>query len=424
MAEKLRIYGGHRLEGTVVVNGGKNAALAIIPAALLCNEPCTIENLPQVSDTFALESILRELGAKVELNGSTMTIDPRGVNSTFVPEAHARRLRASYYFVGTLLACFGKAKVSYPGGCTIGNRPIDQHIKGFEALGAKVSTDRGMISAEAPDGLHGAELYLDMPSVGATINIMLAATKAQGNTTIVNAGKEPHIVDLANFINAMGGSVKGAGTDTIRIRGGRPMHGCTYAVIPDQIETGTLMIAAAATRGDVLIRGALPTHMEALTAKLLEMGAHVDEGIGEDSIRVRSDGNHRHVNIKTLPYPGFPTDLQQPMSVLLSTARGTSIINETIFEMRFKHLEEIRRMGGISQINDRIAIIEGVPKLVGCPVTATDLRAGAALVIAGLMAEGVTDIYNVHFIDRGYEHLEDKLRSLGAQIERLPAEEG
>ena len=256
------------------------------------------------------------------------------------------------------------------------------------------------------------------------MNIMLAATKAQGNTTIVNAGKEPHIVDLANFINAMGGSVKGAGTDTIRIRGGRPMHGCTYAVIPDQIETGTLMIAAAATRGDVLIRGALPTHMEALTAKLLEMGAHVDEGIGEDSIRVRSDGNHRHVNIKTLPYPGFPTDLQQPMSVLLSTARGTSIINETIFEMRFKHLEEIRRMGGISQINDRIAIIEGVPKLVGCPVTATDLRAGAALVIAGLMAEGVTDIYNVHFIDRGYEHLEDKLRSLGAQIERLPAEEG
>ena len=422
MAEKLRIYGGRRLEGTVVVNGGKNAALAIIPAALLSSEPCTIENLPQVSDIAALRDILEELGAKVTLNGSSMTIDPRGVRSTFVSEEHARRLRASYYFVGALLGVFGKADVSYPGGCAIGSRPIDQHIKGFEALGAEVTVDNSMICARAEDGLHGAEIYLDMPSVGATINIMLAATRAKGNTIIVNAGKEPHIVDLANFINAMGGSVKGAGTDTIRIRGGRSMHGCTYAVIPDQIEAGTLMIAAAATAGDVLIRGALPTHMEALTAKLLEMGARVDEGIGEDSIRVRSDGNHRHVNIKTLPYPGFPTDLQQPMSALLSTARGTSIINETIYEQRHRHLEEIRRMGGQSQIHERIAIIEGVPKLTGCAVTATDLRAGAALVVAGLMAEGVTDIYNVQFIDRGYEHLEKKLSQLGAKIERLPAD--
>ena len=292
----------------------------------------------------------------------------------------------------------------------------------LRGLGAEVTVDNSMICARAEDGLHGAEIYLDMPSVGATINIMLAATRAKGNTIIVNAGKEPHIVDLANFINAMGGSVKGAGTDTIRIRGGRSMHGCTYAVIPDQIEAGTLMIAAAATAGDVLIRGALPTHMEALTAKLLEMGARVDEGIGEDSIRVRSDGNHRHVNIKTLPYPGFPTDLQQPMSALLSTARGTSIINETIYEQRHRHLEEIRRMGGQSQIHERIAIIEGVPKLTGCAVTATDLRAGAALVVAGLMAEGVTDIYNVQFIDRGYEHLEKKLSQLGAKIERLPAD--
>ena len=422
MAEKLRIYGGRRLEGTVVVNGGKNAALAIIPAALLSSEPCTIENLPQVSDIAALRDILEELGAKVTLNGSSMTIDPRGVRSTFVSEEHARRLRASYYFVGALLGVFGKADVSYPGGCAIGSRPIDQHIKGFEALGAEVTVDNSMICARAEDGLHGAEIYLDMPSVGATINIMLAATRARGNTIIVNAGKEPHIVDLANFINAMGGSVKGAGTDTIRIRGGRPMHGCTYAVIPDQIEAGTLMIAAAATAGDVLIRGALPTHMEALTAKLLEMGARVDEGIGEDSIRVRSDGNHRHVSIKTQPYPGFPTDLQQPMSALLSTARGTSIINETIYEQRHRHLEEIRRMGGQSEIRDRIAIIEGVPRLTGCAVTATDLRAGAALVIAGLMAEGVTDIYNVQFIDRGYEHLEKKLSQLGAKIERLPAD--
>ena len=405
-----------------MVNGGKNAALAIIPAALLSSEPCTIENLPQVSDIAALRDILEELGAKVTLDGSSMTIDPRGVHSTFVPEAHARRLRASYYFVGALLGVFGRADVSYPGGCAIGSRPIDQHIKGFEALGAEVTVDNSMICARAENGLHGAEIYLDMPSVGATINIMLAATRAQGNTIIVNAGKEPHIVDLANFINAMGGSVKGAGTDTIRIRGGRPMHGCTYAVIPDQIEAGTLMIAAAATAGDVLIRGALPTHMEALTAKLLEMGARVDEGIGEDSIRVRSDGNHRHVSIKTQPYPGFPTDLQQPMSALLSTARGTSIINETIYEQRHRHLEEIRRMGGQSEIRDRIAIIEGVPRLTGCAVTATDLRAGAALVIAGLMADGVTDIYNVQFIDRGYEHLEKKLSELGAKIERLPAD--
>ena len=405
-----------------MVNGGKNAALAIIPAALLSSEPCTIENLPQVSDIAALRDILEELGARVTLDGSSMTIDPRGVCSTMVSEEHARRLRASYYFVGALLGVFGKADVSYPGGCAIGSRPIDQHIKGFEALGAAVTVDDSMISARAEDGLHGAEIYLDMPSVGATINIMLAATRARGNTIIVNAGKEPHIVDLANFINAMGGSVKGAGTDTIRIRGGRPMHGCTYAVIPDQIEAGTLMIAAAATAGDVLIRGALPTHMEALTAKLLEMGARVDEGIGEDSIRVRSDGNHRHVSIKTQPYPGFPTDLQQPMSALLSTARGTSIINETIYEQRHRHLEEIRRMGGQSEIRDRIAIIEGVPRLTGCAVTATDLRAGAALVIAGLMAEGVTDIYNVQFIDRGYEHLEKKLSQLGAKIERLPAD--
>ena len=405
-----------------MVNGGKNAALAIIPAALLSSEPCTIENLPQVSDIAALRDILEELGAKVTLNGSSMTIDPRGVHRTCVPEELARRLRASYYFVGALLGVFGKADVSYPGGCAIGSRPIDQHIKGFEALGAEVTVDNSMICARAEDGLHGAEIYLDMPSVGATINIMLAATRAKGNTIIVNAGKEPHIVDLANFINAMGGSVKGAGTDTIRIRGGRPMHGCTYAVIPDQIEAGTLMIAAAATAGDVLIRGALPTHMEALTAKLLEMGARVDEGIGEDSIRVRSDGNHRHVSIKTQPFPGFPTDLQQPMSALLSTARGTSIINETIYEQRHRHLEEIRRMGGQSEIRDRIAIIEGVPRLTGCAVTATDLRAGAALVIAGRMAEGVTDISNVQFIDRGYEHLEKKLSQLGAKIERLPAD--
>lgn len=418
MAEKLRIYGGRRLEGTVVVNGGKNAALAIIPAALLSSEPCTIENLPQVSDIAALRDILEELGAKVTLNGSSMTIDPRGVHSTCVPEELARRLRASYYFVGALLGVFGKADVSYPGGCAIGSRPIDQHIKGFEALGAEVTVDNSMICARAEDGLHGAEIYLDMPSVGATINIMLAATRAKGNTIIVNAGKEPHIVDLANFINAMGGSVKGAGTDTIRIRGVDYMHGSRYSVIPDQIETGTLMIAAAATHGDVTIRGCIPTHMEALTAKLLEMGVQVTST--DDTIRVRAERQHRAVNIKTQEYPGFPTDLQQPMSAMLTCAAGDSLVIETIFENRFKHLVEMQRMGAKVRIVEQTAIIEGVDALYGAPVTATDLRAGAALVIAGLMAKGTTEIYEPSYIERGYERIEDKLRALGADIARVP----
>ena len=424
MAEKLRIYGGRSLHGVVSVNGGKNAALAIIPAVLLAKEPCTIENLPNVNDINALEDILQSLGAIVSRTENSMTIDPRGISSTVVSQHDASKLRASYYFVGAMLGVYGKADVAFPGGCAIGSRPIDQHIKGFEALGATVHTDEDRIVADANGGLVGSEIYLDIPSVGATINIMLAAASARGNTTIVNVAKEPHIVDLANFINAMGGSVKGAGTDTIRIRGGRPMHGCTYAIIPDQIETGTLMIAAAATRGDVLIRGALPTHMEALTAKLLEMGAKVDEGIGEDSIRVRAEGVLRHVNIKTQPYPGFPTDLQQPMSALLSTAKGDSVINETLFENRHRHLDELRKMGGVSNIEDnhRIAKITGVPALHGAAVTATDLRAGAALVIAGLMANGITDIYDIKYIDRGYEHLEQKLCSLGAIIERMSAE--
>lgn len=418
--EKLRIYGGNRLEGVTTVNGGKNAASAVIPAAILANEPCVIENLPLIDDTEALEEMLTHLGAKVELNGTTMRIDPRGVCKNSVPEELAKKMRASYYFLGALLGRFGECLVPFPGGCQIGNRPIDQHIKGFEALGAIVSTVNGNIELKTgPDGIRGTVIYLDMPSVGATVNLMLAACTAKGNTEIVNAGKEPHIVDLANFLNAMGASIKGAGTDNIRIRGAEKLHGCTYAIIPDQIETGTLMIAAAASRGDVLIRGALPTHMEALTAKLLEMGVRVDEGIGEDSIRVRSDGNHRRVNFKTQPYPGFPTDLQQPMSALLSTAKGTSIIQETIFESRFHHLEEIRLMGGVSRVNDRYAIVDGVPRLIGCAVRASDLRAGAALVIAGLMAEGVTDILNVHYIDRGYEKLEVKLKHLGAKIERV-----
>ncbi len=419
--EKLRIFGGNRLEGATNVSGGKNTALAIIAAAAMALEPCQIENLPDIEDIRVMRDILLSLGAKVELEGGVMRIDPRPLELTQVPEQLASKLRASYYFLGALLGRFGQGEVSYPGGCDIGSRPIDQHIKAFEALGATVETEYGRIRVQA-DQLRGATIYLDMPSVGATINAMLAATLAAGNTEIVNAGKEPHIVDLANFLNAMGGHVKGAGTDSIRIRGVSRLHGCTYAVIPDQIETGTLMIAAAASHGDVLIRGAMPTHMEALTAKLLEMGVRVDEGVGEDSIRVRSEGRLRRVNVKTQPYPGFPTDLQQPISVLLSTAQGTSIVQETIFEMRFKHLDEIRRMGALFEVNGRVAYIHGVEKLTGCPVRATDLRAGAAMVVAGLMAEGQTDIYNVHYIDRGYEHLELKLKGLGAKIERLTEE--
>jgi len=421
--EKLHVFGGYRLEGTTMVSGGKNTALAIIAAAAMCSEPCVIENLPDIEDIRVMHDILVALGAKVELQNGSMYIDPTHLQNASVPEHLASKLRASYYFLGALLSRFHESEVSYPGGCDIGTRPIDQHIKGFEALGAEVETELGQIHVHSDD-LRGSVIYLDIPSVGATINVMLAAALARGNTEIVNAGKEPHIVDVANFLNAMGANIKGAGTDTIRIRGVKRLHGCTYAIIPDQIETGTLMIAAAACRGDVLIRGALPTHMEALTAKLLEMGVRVDEGIGEDSIRVRSDGRLRRVNIKTQPYPGFPTDLQQPMSVLLSTAKGTSIIQETIFETRFKHLDEIRRMGGISRVNDRFAIIDGVEKLKGCTVRATDLRAGAAMVVAGLIAEGETQIYNVHYIDRGYDHLEVKLKNLGARIERVTEDVG
>lgn len=406
------------MRGTVQVNGGKNASLALLAAAMLCDEPVTLENLPMVEDVNNMMLLMRSLGAKILCTGRTATIDPTQVRIGLLPEELARQLRASYYLIGAMLGKFGEGSCPFPGGCNIGNRPIEQHIKGFEALGAQMSTEYGGLMAKAPQGVIGAEIYLDMPSVGATINIMLAAVRAKGNTTIVNAGKEPHIVDVANFLNAMGASVKGAGTEMIRIKGVSSMHGCTYMAIPDQIETGTLMVAAAATHGDVTIKGAIPTHMEALSAKLLEMGARIEEGVNEDSIRVFSSGRHRHVNVKTLPYPGFPTDLQQPMSALLTTARGISIINETIYEMRYKHLEEMTRMGAKVRINDRLAIVEGVAELSGCQVAANDLRAGAALVIAGLMAKGETTITNVHFIDRGYENFEEKLRCLGAKIDR------
>lgn len=414
--ERMLITGGNPLEGEVRVSGGKNTAVAVIPATLLCDEPCTVENLPDIEDVRALVDILRALGAKVTyVPGEFMTVDPRPAEGTSVSFRLSQRLRASYYLLGALLGRCGHASVAYPGGCEIGSRPIDQHLKGFAALGVEAETVGGVITAKTAE-LKGGDVFFDMVTVGGTINVMLAAAKAHGTTIIYNAAKEPHIVDLANFLNSMGAKVKGAGTDVIRIRGQQYLHGANYAVIPDQIETGTLMIAAAATRGDVIISGCIPTHMEALTAKLLEMGVRVSDS--DDAIRVRTLGGHRAVNIKTQVYPGFPTDLQQPMSALLTTARGTSIIQETIFEQRFKHLDEIARMGARVRVVDRTAIIEGVPQLYGAPVTTTDLRAGAALVVAGLMAKGVTEIYEPEYIDRGYEHIEQKLRSLGADIRR------
>ena len=416
MKEKFRIHGGVRLEGEVMVSGGKNAAVAIIPAALLADSPSTIENIPDIDDVHVIIEMLRWLGARVEFQNNTMWIDPRSVDKYTPPDELASRMRASYYLAPVLLGVFRRAQVPLPGGCDIGARPIDQTVKGMRTLGAKVDTLGGVLEAEA-DELIGGDIYLDMPSVGATVNSMLTAVSASGTTYIHNAAKEPHIVDLANFLSSMGAMVKGAGTDLIRIRGGRHLHGASYTVVPDQIETGTLMIAAAATAGDVLISGAIPTHMEALSAKLLEMGVNVTSE--DDWIRVRSNGNFRAVNVKTQGYPGFPTDLQQPLSALLTIANGTSIVTETIFESRFRFLDELRKMGANVRVIESTAIISGVERLVGAKVSATDLRAGAAMVIAALMAEGVTEIGGVGYILRGYEHFDEKLRSLGAQIENV-----
>ncbi len=419
MQELLSIQGGVPLRGTVKVSGGKNAAVAVIPAALLADSPCTIENLPDIEDVKVLEDMLRCLGADVEFDGSTMRIDPRGVNKYDPPYELARRMRASYYLLPVLLGVFGKAEVPMPGGCDIGARPIDQSLKGWRALGAEVGTARGVLSATA-DRMVGTDVHLDMPSVGATVNTMLAAVVAEGSTTIHNAGKEPHIVDLANFLNSMGAWIKGAGTDTIRIRGGRTLHGSSYAIIPDQIETGTLMIAAAATGGDVIITDAIPYHMEALSAKLLEMGVYVEDE--DDRIHVRGDGLLRAINVKTQAYPGFPTDLQQPLTSMLAIASGTSVVTENIFEARFRYVDELRRMGANIRIVDRVAIVDGVERLTGAPVTATDLRAGAAMVVAGLIADGTTEISGVQYIRRGYEHIDAKLRQLGARISWLSRE--
>ncbi len=415
---KLLITGGIPLMGETYVSGGKNTSVAVIPAALLSDEPCTIENLPDIEDVRVLADIMRTLGAKVDYQPASrrMIVDPRTVFSCKVPYRQSQRMRASYYMLGALLGRFGEAEVGYPGGCSIGARPVDQHLKAFRAMGAQVEERGPMITARGK--MRGAQVVFDRITVGGTINAMLAAAKAEGSTFLYNAAREPHVVDLANFLNSMGCRVRGAGTDTIRIVGAKRLHGSTYTVIPDQIETGTLMIAAAATRGDVVITGCIPAHMDALTAKLLEMGVSVSDM--DDAIRVRTARGHRAVNVKTQEYPGFPTDLQQPMSALLTRASGHSVVIETIFESRFKHLMEMQRMGAHVRILEQTALIEGVPELYGAPVTATDLRAGAALVIAGLMANGTTEIYEPGYIERGYEHIEEKLRSLGANIRREP----
>lgn len=417
MGEVLRIKGGKPLYGDVWVSGSKNASVALIPACILADSPSTIENLPDIDDVYCLIDILRWLGAEVSFSNGVIRIDPRGIDKNNPPENLVSKMRASYYLVPTLMGRLGSAIVPMPGGCSIGNRPIDQTIKGLEALGAIVDLDGGIIKATKSDNYYGTEVFLDMPSVGATINTMLAAVTAKGRTVIHNAAKEPHIVDTANFLSSMGAKIKGAGTDMIRIDGGLPLHGSDYTVIPDQIETGTLMIAAAATRGDVTLHGTIPTHMESLTAKLLEMGVYVTDN--DDIIRVQAQGVLRPISLTTQVYPGFPTDLQQPLTAMLSTAWGRSTVNETIFESRFGYVSELKRMGANISVDGRVATIDGVEKLRACPLRALDLRAGAAMVVAALMADGVSDISGTQFLQRGYEHLDEKLRALGGEVEYI-----
>jgi UDP-N-acetylglucosamine 1-carboxyvinyltransferase len=413
---KIVINGGKRLCGHVGVNGSKNSAVAVLAATLLCDDVCTIENLPMIEDVVVLKRMLELLGAQVEqTQPHALRIDASSVDKFQPPGELVRLMRASYYLMGALLGRFGKAEVALPGGCDIGARPMDQHLKGFRAMGVDIQSARGMYICSAGT-LTGSEIYLDIASVGATINIMLAAVKAQGITTIVNAAKEPHVVDLASFLNSMGAKVRGAGTDTIRIQGVDKLHSCTYSILPDMIEVGTFMAIAAATGGDITIHDCVPYHMESVSAKLIEMGMIVQDG--DNSIRVIGTGRSKPVSIRTQFYPGFPTDLQQPFTVLLSVANGISVVTENIFEARYKYIDELRRMGAQIRISDRVAFIEGVDKLWGTAVTATDLRAGAALIVAGLMSEGETVIHNSKYIDRGYENIDAKLLSLGADIRR------
>lgn len=417
--EKIVINGGKPLHGEVTISGAKNAALAIIPAAVLSQDVCVIENLPvSISDVSYMMKTLRNIGAGVKLiNNNTIEIDARNVNSYVISHDMTKHLRASYYFIGALLGRFGRAKVAMPGGCYLGPRPIDQHIKGFELLGATVSIEDNAIVEATSDRLTGSPIYLDMASVGATVNIMLAAVKASGLTIIENAAKEPHIVDLANFLNSMGADVRGAGTDVIKIRGTDKLHGCTYSIIPDQIEAGTYMVAAAATKGDVLIKNIIPKHLESISTKLIECGAFIEEF--DDAIRVSLDRRPDKCNIKTMPHPGFPTDMQPQMAVLLSLANGTSIISESIWSNRFRYAEQLNRMGASISVDGQLAVVQGVEQLKGAPVRADDLRAGAAMLIAGLSASGTTEIEDISHIDRGYENVVEKFRGLGADIKRI-----
>ena len=411
---KYVIRGGKPLHGAIDISGAKNAAVAIIPAALLVNGTCRIENIPQISDVTSILKILQELGADVRtVDRTTVDIDCTRIHNEQVRLDMARKIRASYYLIGALLGRFGAAEVPLPGGCHLGDRPIDQHIKGFKALGCTYSLNDGMIEVSAKE-LRGAHIYLDMVTVGATMNIILAAVKAKGLTVIENAAREPHVVDLANFLNSMGANISGAGTDVIKIRGVEHLKGITYSIIPDQIEAGTYMAAAAATRGDVLVKNVTPKHLESITAKLMEMGVTVVEY--DDAVRVRCDGPLSKCNVKTMPHPGFPTDMQPQIAALLSIAQGTSILNESVWENRFRYVEELKRMGAQITVEGKSAIIEGVEYLKGAPVRATDLRAGAAMIIAGLAAHGVTKIEDIEHIQRGYEDIVEKFVGLGADM--------
>lgn len=416
--EKFVIHGGTPLRGSVHIGGAKNAAVAILPAALLADEPCIIRNLPEISDVSSILRVLRSLGAQVRtIDKTSVEINPASVRSHVVTKDMAKGMRASSYFLGALLGRGGRARVAPPGGCDFGIRPIDQHIKGFEALGAEVSIENGMVDARS-EQMNGCAIYLDMVSVGATINIMLAATRVRGLTVIENAAREPHIVDLANFLNSMGANIMGAGTSVIKIRGVSHLHGTDYSIIPDQIEAGTYMVAAAATRGDVMIENVTPKHLESIVAKLVETGATVEEF--DEAVRVSMQGRPKHCNVKTLPHPGFPTDMQPQIATLLAVAEGTSIVKEGVWDNRFRYVDQLTLMGADVQVDGKVAVITGVDKLISAPVRAVDLRAGAAVVIAGLMADGVTEIEEISHIDRGYECLVEKLTALGADIRRVP----
>lgn len=417
--EKLIIHGGNRLTGTVKISGAKNAVLPLIAAGLLGTTPSLLDEVPDLEDVRTFSEVLAHLGVAAEHDPGkhTLAIDSTNITSHEAPYEFVRKMRASFLVMGPLLARLGKAKISLPGGCAIGTRPIDLHLKGFEALGAEIEIGHGYIEASAPCGLTGARIYLDFPSVGATENIIMAASMAKGQTIIENPAHEPEIVDLANYLNVMGANIRGAGTNVIKIEGVTELKGTNYTVIPDRIEAGTYMVAAAMTGGDVWIENALTEHLKPVVAKLKEAGANIQEDI--NGVRVWGDGKLRAIDIKTLPYPGFPTDMQAQFMAMATIAHGTSVVSETVFENRFMHVDELKRMGACIKIEGRSAVVEGVPRLTGCPVKATDLRAGAAMVLAGLVAEGKTEVGYIHHIDRGYDQLVNKLRGIGAEIERV-----